>query len=77
MMAFEVKGQFRISVKDWQRFTIEVASEDETAAVEKTFALMGSRHNVKRQFVRIEDVKTLTLEDITDQRVKYLMEGGS
>jgi large subunit ribosomal protein LX len=77
MMAFEVKGQFRISVKDWQRFTIEVASEDETAAVEKTFALMGSRHNVKRQFVRIEDVKTLKLEEITDNRVKYLMEGGS
>jgi len=76
MMAFEVKGQFRISVREWQRFTIEVASVDETAAVEKTFALMGSRHNVKRQFVRIEDVKALKLEEITDNRVKYLMEGG-
>jgi large subunit ribosomal protein LX len=76
MMAFEVKGQFRISVKDWQRFTIEVASENEAAAVEKTFALMGSRHNVKRQFVRIEDVKALKLEEVTDHRVKYLMEGG-
>jgi large subunit ribosomal protein LX len=76
MMAFEVKGQFRISVRDWQRFTIEVASEDETTAVEKTFALMGSRHNVKRQFVRIEDVKALKLEEITDNRVKYLVDGG-
>ncbi len=75
MMAFEVKGQLRISVKDWQRFTIEVASENEAAAVEKTFALMGSRHNVKRQFVRIEDVKALKVEEITDHRVKYLMEG--
>jgi ribosomal protein L20A (L18A) len=46
------------------------------AAVEKTFALMGSRHNVKRQFVRIEDVKSLKLEEITDHRVKYLMEAG-
>ncbi len=77
MMAFEVKGQLRISVRDWQRFTIEVASENEAAAVEKTFALMGSRHNVKRQFVRIEDVKALKVEEITDHRVKYLMEGGS
>ncbi|MDH3364615.1 MAG: 50S ribosomal protein L18Ae [Thermoplasmata archaeon] len=76
-MAFEVKGQFRISIRDWQRFTIEVASEDEAAAVEKTFSLMGSRHHVKRQFVRIEDVKALKQDEIKDNRVKHLMEAGS
>lgn len=74
MIAFEVKGQFRISTRNWQSFTIEVASEDEAAAVEKTFSLMGSRHSVKRQLVRIEAVRTLGLEEITDHRVKYLLE---
>ena len=77
MNAFEVKGQFRVSHREWQSFTIEIASENEDAAVEKTFSLMGSRHRVKRQFVRIENIRALKLEEITDHRVKYLMEAGS
>lgn len=77
MIAFEVKGQFKASARSWQDFTIEVASVDEAAAVEKTFSLMGSRHRVKRQFVRIEAVRVLGPEEITDQRIKYLLEAGS
>ena len=77
MIAFEVKGQFKASARNWQNFTIEVASVDEAAAVEKTFSLMGSRHRVKRQFVRIEAVRILSPEEITDQRIKYLLEAGS
>ena len=76
MNAFEVKGQFRVSSRDWQSFTIEVASENEGAAIEKTFSLMGSRHRVKRQFVRIDAVRPLEPENVTDHRVKYLMEAG-
>ncbi|UCE81556.1 MAG: 50S ribosomal protein LX [Methanobacteriota archaeon] len=73
-MAFEVKGEFRKTTRGWQNFTIEVASKDEDAAIEKTFSLMGSRHGVKRQFIRIGGVKTLKPEEITDHRVKYLLE---
>lgn len=77
MIAFEVKGQLRVSARDWQGFTIEVASADEAAAIEKTFSLMGSRHRVKRQWVKIEAVRALKPEDITDHRVKYLLEVGN
>jgi large subunit ribosomal protein LX len=73
MKAFEVKGQFRISVKRWQPFAIEVASEDEAAAVERTFSLIGSRHKVKRPFVKIDGVKALSGDEITDHTVRYLM----
>ncbi|UCE92013.1 MAG: 50S ribosomal protein LX [Methanobacteriota archaeon] len=76
MKAFEVKGQFRISVRNWQPFAIEVASEDETAAVERTFSLIGSRHKVKRQFVKIEGVKALSGEEITDRTVRHILEVG-
>ena len=76
MKAYEIKGAFRISVRDWQPFTIEVASADESAAVEKTFSLIGSRHKVKRQFVRIEGVRALQTDEITDHQVKYLLEAG-
>ncbi|MDQ1371615.1 MAG: large subunit ribosomal protein [Candidatus Thermoplasmatota archaeon] len=73
MKAFEVKGQYRISLRRWQPFAIEVASPDEKAALEKSFALIGSRHGVKRKFVKIEGVKPLKLEEVTDHAVKYLL----
>lgn len=74
MKAFEVTGQFMISLRRWQPFAIEVAALDEKAAVEKTMALMGSRHKVKRRSVKIQEVKSLKAEDIKDHVVKYLME---
>ena len=74
MKAFEVKGQFRISVRNWQPFTIEVASEDEAAAVERTFSLIGSRHKVKRPFVKIDGVRALGNDEITDHMVKHILE---
>jgi large subunit ribosomal protein LX len=77
MKAYEIKGEFRISVRQWQPFTIEVASADEPAAVERVFSLIGSRHRVKRQFVRIKDVRAMKTEEITDHQVKYILEAGS
>ena len=76
MKAYEIKGAFRISVRDWQPFKIEVASADESAAVEKAFSLIGSRHKVKRRFVKIEGVRAMKSEEITDHQVKYLLETG-
>jgi ribosomal protein L20A (L18A) len=74
MKAFEVSGQFMISHRKWQPFAIEVAATDESGAREKTLALMGSRHKVKRKSVRIDDVKSLKADEISDQVVKHLME---
>jgi len=74
MKAFEVKGQFMISRRKWQPFALEIASADEKAAVEKTFALIGSRHKVKRKFVKIDGVKALKNEEVSDHSVKHLLE---
>jgi large subunit ribosomal protein LX len=71
MKAFEVKGEFRISKRRWQPFALEVASADEKAAVEKTFALIGSRHKVKRKFVKIDGVRSMKPEEVSDHAVKY------
>jgi ribosomal protein L20A (L18A) len=74
MKAYEVSGQFMISHRKWQPFTIEVAAADESGAREKTLALMGSRHGLKRRSVRIDDVKSLKAEEISDHVVKHLVE---
>lgn len=74
MKAFEVSGQFMISHRKWQPFAIEVAAIDENGAREKTLALMGSRHGLKRRSVQIEGVKSLKVEEISDHVVKHLVE---
>ncbi len=74
MKAFEVSGQFIESRRKWQPFALEVAAADETAAKEKTLALMGSRHKVKRKYIQIENVKSLKVEEITDHAVRHILE---
>ena len=74
MKAFEIKGQFMMSHRNWRSFTIEVASADEKAALEKAMALMGSRHKIKRKFIKIENVKSIKNEDVSDHAVKHLLE---
>jgi large subunit ribosomal protein LX len=74
MKAFEVKGQFVMSHRQWHPFALEVAALDEKAAVEKTLALIGSRHKVKRKLVKIEGVKSLKAEEVSDHAVKHLLE---
>jgi ribosomal protein L20A (L18A) len=74
MKAFEVKGQLITSHRKWKPFKLEVASADDKAAIEKTMALMGSRHGVKRKFIKIDGVKALKLEEVSDQAVKHLLE---
>lgn len=73
MKAFEVKGQFRLSPREWQPFALEVASADEKAALEKSLALIGSRHKVKRKFVKIDGVRPLKPEEVSDHTVKHLL----
>ena len=73
MKAFEVKGQFMMSRRAWQPFAMEVAADDESAAKEKTMALIGSRHKVKRKFVEIEGVRVLKPEEVSDQVVIHLL----
>lgn len=74
MKAYEVKGQFIMSHRRWHPFALEVAALDEKAAVEKTLALMGSRHKVKRKNVKIDGVKSLKADEVTDHAVKHLLE---
>lgn len=75
MKAFEVSGQFMVSLRRWQPFALEVAAADEAGAKERTLALMGSRHKVKRKNVKIDNVKSLRSEEVTDHAVRHILEG--
>jgi len=44
---------------NWQSFTKVIESQNEKNAVEKAYSLLGSKQGVKRNLVRIEEVKAL------------------
>ncbi|MGC9514510.1 50S ribosomal protein L18Ae [Methanocrinis sp.] len=58
MVDFEINGKFKVK-SSWQSFSKVVESNSEKNAVEKTYSLLGSKQGVKRNLVRIEEVKAL------------------
>ena len=56
MSAYTVSGRFQIR-EGWQAFETEIDAENESVAEEHTYAEMGSRHNLKRAQVEVEEVE--------------------
>ncbi|MDF2954582.1 MAG: Ribosomal protein L20A [Candidatus Alkanophagales archaeon MCA70_species_2] len=55
MPRYLVEGEFRAS-KKWQKFRKEVESLSEKLAIEKVLSIMGSKHRLKRNMIRIKSV---------------------
>ncbi len=75
MKGFSVTGAFKDVRQGMQPYTIEVAAENEDAAKEQILSTIGSRHKCKRWEIKIDSVKELSNEDITDPVVKYKVTG--
>ena len=71
MKAFEVKGRFGITQTRWQKFTLQVASENGEGAEEKVKTILGSRHRTPRRSIKIEDVREISGDEITDEVVRH------
>lgn len=68
--AYNVSGDFQMG-RIRQNFVLTVVGEDETAATERAYTELGSRHGVKRREVNIENVEVTTdLDSITAKRLE-------
>jgi large subunit ribosomal protein LX len=52
---FEVKGTFLMG-EDWKPYTKVISAPNEKQARERTFSVIGSKHNLKRMYIKIDDV---------------------
>ncbi len=75
MKAYRISGTFRMGLNKDNPFTIEVAAKKKDEAMEKIYALLGSRHGVKRREIRINEVKALKKDEIEDPVVRYQVAG--
>jgi ribosomal protein L20A (L18A) len=56
---YEVKGKAKIGIY-WEKFEKKITAENKERAVEKTYAILGGNHSVKRKQIIItsaEEVK--------------------
>lgn len=68
--AFQVDGDFQMG-RVRQHFAIQVAAADESAARDRVFATLGSRHGVNRRQVAIAHAKAIAGDDVTDAIVRH------
>ncbi|MDD1689445.1 MAG: 50S ribosomal protein L18a [Methanoregula sp.] len=55
---FEVKGSFLMG-EDWMPYTKVIEAPNEKQAEERTFAVIGSKHKLKRRYIKIDGVKAV------------------
>ena len=61
MSNFEIKGRYKGGLvgKTWLTFSKVVESQNEKNAVNKVYSLMGSEHGLKRDLIKIDEVKAV------------------
>jgi large subunit ribosomal protein LX len=70
MKAFKVTGSFKMGRK-FQKFSKEVAANDEKLATEYIFSDLGSKHSVKRYNIIVEGVTELKPDEITNPVIEF------
>ncbi len=75
MKAYRISGTMKMGLVKEHPFTIEVSAKKKEEAVSRAYALLGSRHGVKRREIEIKEVKALKKDDIEDAVVRYRVTG--
>lgn len=71
MKAFKIIGKIEIEKRVWQKFSKEIAADDEAKAREKILCDLGSRHRKKRRSIDIKSIQEVPENKIADHAVKY------
>jgi len=57
---------------NWQKYTIETPAIKLADALEKAHSLIGSKHKVPRNLIRILDIKEVSLDEVKKKEVILL-----
>ena len=71
MKAYKVSGSFMMGTK-WMKYSREVAAVDEAGAKERIFSDLGSKHKVRRRYIKIDEVAEVPVDQVEDLAVKHL-----
>jgi len=70
---YRIRGWFKQGL--WKQvFTKELVALSERQAIERLLSDVGSKHKVKRNMVRIEEIREIRPEEVKDPRVLRMLE---
>ena len=75
MKAYRISGTMKMGIVKDHPFTIEVPAKKKEEAMDKAYAILGSRHGAKRKEINIVEVKALKKDEIEDSAVRYIVTG--
>jgi len=58
---YEVKGTFRMG-EDWMPYTKVIDAPNEKQAQERVLTVFGSKHNLKRRYIKIDSITMVKSE---------------
>lgn len=58
----------------WQKFTVELRALNEKQALEKLYSLLGSRHKLKKNHIKLVNIETISPEEAVKPYVKRLLQ---
>ena len=73
MKAYKIDGEIETSKREWQKFSKEIAAEDEGKAKEKVLCDLGSRQGMKRRSIKVKTVTEIHRDKVVDSAVKYMI----
>ena len=73
MKIFHVRGWFKQGPYR-QRFTKELLALSRKQALERVYSDIGSKHKVKRNLIRIEEMVEVKPEEVKDPKVLAMLE---
>lgn len=75
MKVYRVTGLYSPKGKKWFKFTKDVVADEEDAAREKIYSIVGSKYGIKRRLIDIKDIREINPDESDDPMVKYLIRG--
>ncbi|MDI6718463.1 MAG: 50S ribosomal protein L18Ae [Methanomicrobiales archaeon] len=56
--SFEVQGSCRIN-DEWKPYTKVIEAPNERLAMERTYTIIGSKHRLKRNYIKVDRIRVL------------------
>lgn len=69
---YRVKGKF-VMGNGIQAFTKELKSINEDNVYEKIYSEFGSKHNIKRNKINVEEIKEISADEVIDPILKSIL----
>ncbi|MDR2544919.1 MAG: 50S ribosomal protein L18a [Methanobrevibacter sp.] len=69
---YRVKGKFALG-EETQIFTKELKAVNEGDIYEKIYADFGSKHRIKKNMIKIEEINEISPDEVIDPLIKALV----